>query len=163
MGFTDRFTVSISVMPDERQGAHNPKGLLLNNTLTWVNRMGSTANLVHVADDWALKVQTRMRQRGRTKWKQRSGRAVEGLIATAERTQGGARVVATNEATEDEHHVYSRRSGKTYIYPGRGKRYGQFLELGMGGKYAVIAPTLHEMAPELRRMLKEAVEQTIKQ
>lgn len=87
------------------------------------------AAIVGVAQFIALKMQNEARQNA--KWQDRTGNARTGLLT---------------EVDEVSKELVS-------IYLGHSVKYGQYLELNHGGKYAIIMPTIEANLPEIKRML----------
>jgi hypothetical protein len=179
MAFTDRvqFTVNLGILADEpgvattRQEARQrgvrhvqaAPGMRLNGMFTWVQSMAGNnlkANLQEIADVWGAEVTQRMREKAPYTWKEHTEEAKKNLLAFAivdPSNPDAIRIIGSNNATETAHVVVAP-SGIEYWYPGRpNHRYGRFLEIGMGGRFAVIWPTFQEMRPQLITMLKDRI------
>lgn len=83
-----------------------------------------------VGDDFAQRIQDYSRQHA--PWHDRTGNARRGLFGVAD--QEGA---------------------VTYIYLSHTVKYGVWLEIGGGGKWAIIMPTVEKNLPTLQSMLND--------
>lgn len=84
-----------------------------------------------LAEQLAARAQSEMRQNA--KWKDRTGNARSGLFSMAERAAQDTVVL--------------------YFSHGHTVDYGAYLELSYGQRYAIIAPTMQRMYPEVVRLL----------
>ena len=85
-----------------------------------------------VAQFIATKAQNEMRLGA--PWTDRTGNARAALFSVAEQAASDAVII--------------------YLSHGSAIEYAKYLELGFGGKYAIIVPTLQRILPELERMLQ---------